>query len=283
MSATRPIRSPGAPIAYAAGTVRPDRVVSTPPPLSGQWCAADNLDLTAGPHVALASGHTSYAVDVQNTGTTACTVPGRLGLESPPGWLVSALSTVDAYLSPGQTAVASIDVPDSCAEFGAGTVIRAVTLRVGAMSRTVPGTLLDISCGAPTLTAFTPPAAAVRDPAPGTLAAVTSAADMPASVRAGQALTYTVTLTNDTDVAVPLSDCPTFTQRLTADDGSGAFQSTGRLNCGAAGQLAAHSARAFRMVLPVPTTMMVGTATIRWWLDRYPARVFAGGQLSLGF
>ncbi len=36
------------------------------------------------------------------------------------------------------------------------------------------------------------------------------------------------------------------------------------------------------MVLTVPTTMLVGSATMTWWLDRNPTRVRAGGQLGVG-
>lgn len=48
----------------------------------------------------------------------------------------------------------------------------------------------------------------------GTLASLTATVTAPATITDGDVLRYTVTLTNPTDMAVTLADCPAFVERL---------------------------------------------------------------------
>ena len=94
---------------------------------------------------------------------------------------------------------------------------------------------------------------------------------LPASVRAGNNLQYTVTFTNVTTSPVVFSDpCPTYHEDLYF--GSGATgQPLGKhvylLNCHAVEAIASHASLTFAMVLDVPASASPGGYTLLWAPD----------------
>jgi hypothetical protein len=126
------------------------------------------------------------------------------------------------------------------------------------------------------------PWSAERAPAPEAsaralhLAAVplTAALAAPASAAAGATLEYTVTLTNPTSRAVPLTPCPAYTQSLVAPrSGGGAGRALvgGRylLNCAAVRSLAPGASATFAMRAPLAAGV-TGDVQLRWALAGGP-------------
>ena len=86
----------------------------------------------------------------------------------------------------------------------------------------------------------------------------------PATVRAGDALHYRVTLTNPTSNPLPLDPCPAYSHGWKGDGGHANFP-TYRLNC-APQTIAAGQSVTFAMELAIPETA-TGDGALSWLLD----------------
>jgi hypothetical protein len=126
------------------------------------------------------------------------------------------------------------------------------------------------------------------EPPPAPLAAT---AALPATVARGTVPTYTVAVTNTTDVAYLLNPCPTYTEHLTtfadpppADGNPTAFGTVldYRLNCAGRTVIAPHESITFAMQIDVPSGQYVGAGKFSWELH-LPGVVgpFVGAEITV--
>ena len=114
-------------------------------------------------------------------------------------------------------------------------------------------------------------------PPPGSLAALDVTIDMPASIKAGHVLHYTVVLSNPRQVYGPSGEeanrtvsfalCPGYTESLDLYVPGHVGQEhtwTYKLNCGPVGRLAPGKSARFAMELPVPTVSKAIPAAVGW-------------------
>ena len=114
-------------------------------------------------------------------------------------------------------------------------------------------------------------------PPPGSLAALDVTIDMPASIRAGHVLHYTVVLSNPRQVYGPSGEeanrtvlfapCPGYTESLDLYVPGHLGQEhirTYKLNCGPVGQLGPGKSARFAMELPVPKVSKAIPAAVGW-------------------
>src|SRR5439155_9701745 len=95
--------------------------------------------------------------------------------------------------------------------------------------------------------------------------------EAPKRVRHGELLVYKVKLTNPLSQTISFgseADCPNYHEAL---DGDVLLDQPYQLNCGDAGSVAPGKSVSFEMRLVLPTTMPVGTYTLRWGfqVDRF--------------
>jgi hypothetical protein len=114
----------------------------------------------------------------------------------------------------------------------------------------------------------------------GSVTSLVVSIDAPAQVRSGTTLRYTLTLTNATNTAVPLTPCPSYEQGLIDPLNNLHNQpgvATGMLNCAAAPPaIAPHTSIAITMNLDT-TGIPTGTRTLVWsWLGHEDFGGFAG-------
>jgi hypothetical protein len=110
-------------------------------------------------------------------------------------------------------------------------------------------------------------------PAPGTPATATVRVDLPASVRAGTILHYTITLSNPTKTTIMLRPCPGYSEGLYA---SGLIvRRSLELNCDNVHTIGADQHVRYAMELTVPSRAAAGIAKFSWSLND-PNGPFAG-------
>jgi hypothetical protein len=95
---------------------------------------------------------------------------------------------------------------------------------------------------------------------------------LPPSVRAGDSLMYTVTITNITASSVVFSDpCPAYREDLFPVASLATVSPLGKhrylLNCRSAGTIDSRAGVTFAMVLDVPATATPGSYTLLWAPD----------------
>jgi hypothetical protein len=101
---------------------------------------------------------------------------------------------------------------------------------------------------------------------------------LPAAVRAGTTLFYTVTLSNPTSTTVVLRPCPGHTEALYV---SGlVVRRSFALNCDSVHAIAAHGQVRYAMRLVVPRKVAPGTAKLGWTLNT-PTGPSAGGAIRI--
>jgi hypothetical protein len=103
---------------------------------------------------------------------------------------------------------------------------------------------------------------------------------MPEQVRAGTTIDYTVTLTNPTDKAVPLTPCPTYEEAVNIVGAHGVVNGHDliyRLNCAGHTSLAPSQALTFAMRIPAPTR----PGYAKWGWDIQAGSVGRGGALTV--
>lgn len=102
-------------------------------------------------------------------------------------------------------------------------------------------------------------------PAPGTPATATVRVQMPASVRAGTVLHYTITLSNPTKTPITLRPCPGYSEGVYA---SGlVVRRSFALNCDAVHAIGTHEHARYAMELTVPSHAPAGVAKFSWSLN----------------
>lgn len=215
-----------------------------------------------------------------NQGSDACYLSGAPGIQLLPSDAApqtlaihpNALANVQerADLAPGDTAVVLIGTPGSC-DAAVGTK-RNVSKRLqitppGGGKRALDGAHVDTLCGNASVLHLQ----VVHNEAAPTspLAHLAGTINVPASVKPGSILHYSVTLTNDTKGAIALTPCPSYTQSFYANDTGS--NTTLQLNCAAAGgQIAAGASATFDMQVAVPANLPTGGAKLSWKLQNGP-------------
>jgi hypothetical protein len=97
----------------------------------------------------------------------------------------------------------------------------------------------------------------------------------PQNVTPGDAMTYTVALTNPTSTAIVLDPCPSYAEGI---KGRPSSVRTYQLNCGAVRRIGAHATVSFTMRLALPAGLTPGDAVLDWRLE-VPGPV-DGGQFA---
>ncbi|MGA2471834.1 MAG: DUF4232 domain-containing protein [Solirubrobacteraceae bacterium] len=87
----------------------------------------------------------------------------------------------------------------------------------------------------------------------------------PARVRAGEILSYSVTLTNASAKTVSLRRCPGYTERIAETDENVGYSF--ELNCATVHEIRAHTSVRYQMQIRVPSNSPPGTGDIGWGID----------------
>jgi hypothetical protein len=239
-----------------------------------------------------AMGTEYYLVEVRNTGPAPCTLSGqptlrytdangatRTGQTQEMTSLVQDPNAVPATINPGETARLQLKTATYCSanQDGAARVRWNNARLVMADGGTLPlGVSLTADCGVGMSPWSRPDPGSSADPAWGNLIV---SLELPTTVQIGQAMEYTVTLANPTDVAVPLSPCPNYLQDLTMVKAGG----YSRLNC-VVSEIPPRDEVRFAMRLLVPDYVTTtGPVTLNWELetDRADATPKASGTITL--
>lgn len=115
-----------------------------------------------------------------------------------------------------------------------------------------------------------------QTPAPRTVGTVTVRLQLPASVRAGTVLRYTVTLRNSTDTKITLHPRPGYSEDL-YNTGL-AVRRSFALNCDSVVAIPAHQSVCYAMRLTMPSRAAPGMAKFGWGLNT-PAGLFVGSAI----
>jgi hypothetical protein len=172
-----------------------------------------------------------------------------------------------ANLRPGQGGWITLSYGDGCPALTSGGEAGYRTLFVvfdGGRVRVDFKVTLNLICGLETSRFGAPPPPGRRSP----LNVLTATLAPPATLRAGAAASYTVTLRNRSEDLVRLEPCPSYTEYLGVFSGPGRSVYVDRhyyLNCAAIRQIAAHGSVTFAMRIPVPAG--AGQAKLDWQLQ----------------
>lgn len=182
----------------------------------------------------------------------------------------------------GQLTQLWISDPVSCAANPTGGGAQAggpyTTLRIflpGGGSAVVTGLALHSACGVFVSRFYRVPVTVPLPLSP--LEKLTVAMTLPATVRAGDLLSYVVTLTNPTAQPISLSPCPGY---LESGRGGGVvIKEEYALNCAPVPAIPAGGSVRFQMKLQVPASAPAGTLALSWML--IPSGKTVSGSLSV--
>jgi hypothetical protein len=249
-----------------------------PYPTSAPPCHASELRISQGRGGA-AAGTLYERLVFTNTGRRACLLRGYPTINAlGPGGSRRTLHPhhegftffylVPANLPPGGHSFIGLATGDGC-DNGTKTatiyrqlsvtIAQAETVEAGAGVRITEVCGLFVSgFGLPAR--YTPPA-----PAPGTPATATVRVDLPASVRAGTILHYTIILANPTKTTIMLRPCPGYSEGLYA---SGlVVRRSLELNCDNVHTIGADQHVRYAMELTLPSRAAAGIAKFSWSLN----------------
>jgi hypothetical protein len=240
----------------------------TPPP-NAPPCAAGDLSATASvaDRRLGISQEDAANVTVTNVGRRRCTLSGTPALSSRVGagyervpagtgaWS-SAPVVTPASIGVGDRAYVQIAKSIAC-NGGTGKVTSAgrLALLVGRTRIPIPGLTLSGTCPG----VFVSPWFTLRPEPVSPFTALTASIDAGTSVVRGRPLTYTVDLTNTSDVAVALDPCPVYGESI------GKEMRLYRLNC-APGSIGPQRTVRFAMVLEIPAELAAGDTILGWQL-----------------
>jgi hypothetical protein len=247
-------------------------------------CTVADLRATAPDPGEGATGSWIASFVLTNTGASACRLTGRLdGLSGVRDGTRRAIRVTPndlfdgpVVLQPGEAGRVVYTYYRRCDTSQPATtpVYRDLRLELLGGTLDVAGAQLDLGCDPPETGISAGP---LGGPAPEPSYAplpwqhLRPSLAVPPSVRAGEVLRYTVTLTNDNEQDVPLDPCPNVLQALAA----GAKGLWG-LNCGAARPVPARGSETFVMELRVPDNAPTGPQRLVWSLTGPGARTATG-------
>jgi hypothetical protein len=220
---------------------------------------------------------------IRNSGRTSCqlSAPARVVAATPEGPQVFAtgrLAGAAVVLDPGDEAQVQVSSPYDCGKPLLESTGFVLALPTGRLP--VPHARMAVQCGGE-LADFS-----ARDTSTvaGTPAAQLEArlSHVPGSVGPGNALSYTVTLTNPSSRRISLEQCPSYEEGIKGQPSS---VHRYRLNCDGAGSIGPHRSVTFAMQLPLPDPVDDGPAVLDWHLQA-PGPVsqaqFASARTSIG-
>jgi hypothetical protein len=257
----------------------PTPVQPPPPSMDAPRCLADQLKV-ARIEGNGAGGLTFHIIVLRNISEAPCLLvgppaavtarsPGKPDVVATQGLHLDS-SGVGGDLPPGELGYLTIETDRDCPARYA-TANSFPTDNYSSLSVRLPsGTTLDtplaldVECGlkAGGLGVDQPPATEPVDPRTDLRPTIAS----PDSVRAGQTLTYVVTLTNPTGSTISLSHCPGYVEWMGTDAAGVAKESLG-LNCSTIEEIAAGASVRYEMRIAVPADAHPGPLTLRWMLQ----------------
>lgn len=186
-----------------------------------------------------------------------------------------------ANLLPGQSGFTDVTVSDDCPEFQHRSTVTTFALELPDRTRVTiahsSGMWAPPSGCSVSASSFGTPHVQVPDPTY-PVDPLKLTVQLPRSVRAGTWFDYTVTLTNPTSAAVPLTPCPTYQENWKPVTQAAALSRAYRLNCDGHPEVPPHQALTFRMRMIAPATALVD-----WlgWTIQPSETVFGGGMVTV--
>lgn len=277
---SRPVTTPAADVVPWADLPPSPYVGPSPLPRptvdsSVRHCTAADLAASNTQEPGAATGTRINEIDLTNTSTSPCALVGKVeaitGINS--GVRKTIRTTDGSYaehvpvvLRPGASGGVSVAYYPRCdvSPFAGDSVFRGLRLTLLGGTLEVAGNSLDLGCGADRpAVAVSGIGALATEPvyALDPRAELVASLQVPASVRAGDVLRYTVVLTNPTEMDVALEPCPNLLQTFGATVKQG-----WSLNCGDAHPVLAGGSEAFAMELRVPADA-AGATRLGWYLQ----------------
>jgi hypothetical protein len=289
---TKPAPTPTVTPGIVAWVDRPAPAYSPPPevspyPTTAPRCLASQLRPSAGPS-GVGLGSSLEGITLTNVGST-CLLGGRpvvTGLNAA-GQRVTLSPRDGTYFGPllpadipqGAHGYIYFGTASACADQQTSTEYRAVAFDLPSGGRlSTQLTLRAGSCGLTMDNMGLPPVYSTRpSPQPGSPVTLNARAVLPAAVRAGETLRYTVTLYNPTATDVSLTNCPSYTETLGyPNNRSLSFV----LNCDRVTVIPSGATVVYAMELKVPADAATGTTKFSWRLND-PDGPFAGSFLTI--
>lgn len=231
-------------------------------------CTASDL---RGAHSGEAEGSGGNLFDafvLTNASSTPCRLEGRVqslhtGSDVWPATEGQVQEVVAKVLGTGESVPLDFSVYTRCDDGGPGRTYGSMSLEALGGRIAIPGTL-DLGCARPQdgigfagLGEVAPEPSYAPDP----VADLVPSLELPATVKAGETLRYTVTLSNPTTTDIALDLCPDFLQTMTG------VKQTYLLNCPQADPVPAGGSEVFAMELVVPADLN-GPTQVSWFLER---------------
>jgi hypothetical protein len=246
-------------------------------------CTSADLQVRMSRHGIIGPETYAYIYAAKNTSAHSCYVSGQPSVTlagRPVARAANMLAVTAGVLAPGATAAFAVTQKPRTRCTAPRTpsgvtrsVARQARIRIGSVSRSVSPaeTILATRC---TAEAVTPIGLVPTNPKPGPLSPLTIRLYVPATVRAGHTLRFTVLITNPTRAAIRLSPCPAYETGIAS-----ARPVAYRLNCSTP-VVPARQSRLFGMQYTVPAGTPPGLVKFGWFLLN-PSRTGTGSTITI--
>jgi hypothetical protein len=259
----------------------PPTTATTAPVVTGRPCHSSDVTIGTEPGGA-AAGNYILPVTFTNRSSSPCVLDGYpsvagVAAGGRPVPLDAAHGSFagdpgpPAPIGKGETAQLYVSTGDACVAAQAGHHTLYPTLRFtlpGGGSIDLVGADFDTVCGID-VSRFGVPAFQTTTTTVPVSPLTATLSLLPATVRPGQTLSYTVTLANRSDAPYSLNPCPAYEEGIGVVGGDGSVVPVVAnyfLNCLAVHAIAPHAAVVFAMRLDVPASTPGGTAKFGWHL-----------------
>jgi hypothetical protein len=259
----------------------------SPYPTTAPRCLATQLRATSGPSGA-GLGNQLEGITLTNVGPT-CLLDGRpvvTGLNAA-GQRVTLSPRPNTYFGPllpadipqGAHGYVYFGTASACADQLTSTEYRALAFDLPSGGRlSTQLTLIVGSCFLTMDNMGLPPVYSTKpSPPPGSIGTLNARAVLPAAVRAGETLRYTVVLYNPTDTAVSLSNCPSYTETLGYPNNRSLSY---MLNCDQLTVIPPGANVVYAMEFAITADAVMGQTKFSWHLNA-PEGAFVGGVLTI--
>ena len=264
----------------------------SPYPTLAPLCQASQLRAVQG-RGGVGLGNILLRVDFINVGRVPCQLSGTPRVEGADaaGRVVALpvtsngtyfIDPIPADVAPGESGYLNIGMTNEGNCPGAPPAADYTNLRFGLPGGGWIATNLTAykACGVLDISGLGKAPGPVPEPTPnpGTVDMLRVAAEgVPDSVRAGTTLEFIIALTNNTDLAISLSPCPSYTVFL--NPGTVLYQSR-YLNCDHVTVIPPRTTVRYAMELPIPAGPSWQTAKFGWSLNT-PSGFGAGGEIQI--
>jgi len=262
-------------------------------------CTTADLEVSTQPST-FGMNSVGQIFSVTNTGSSECAVPDQatdIHGQDADGTdvAINDVATMDRLpgttsgsLAPGGTATFALVEGDTsmCSASTTVETATAISLAFGpdaTLTVTLPSTdAVTLGCGGVGLTqvGVSPIGSSANAAAAATGAVVEASRTLPSQVAAGSAMSYTVTLTNNSSSAVSLSPCPSYVAYIALTPGQvAANEVAGSLDCGTHSSIPAGGSVAFDLSINAPT--QTGLTKVGWWLTGAAFSAQTGGAVTV--